>query len=121
MHVKDLTVKTDQKSETKVGRGVIDFPALFRTLIEVGYKGQLGLEYETEPNNRLPGMIESMAYMRGVLAARSLWFANIPIRANHVAKTSRTERSVGPARTLTARLFSELRLRTANDRARAGK
>jgi sugar phosphate isomerase/epimerase len=69
MHVKDLTVKTDEKSETKVGRGVIDFPALFRTLIEIGYKGQVGLEYEIEPKNPLPGMIESMAYMRGVLAA----------------------------------------------------
>jgi sugar phosphate isomerase/epimerase len=71
MHVKDLTVKTDQKSETKVGRGVIDFPALFRTLIEIGYKGQVGLEYEIEPKDPLPGMIESMAYMRGVLAATS--------------------------------------------------
>ena len=71
MHVKDLTVKTDQKSETKVGRGVIDFPALFRTLIEIGYTGQVGLEYEIEPKNPLPGMIESMAYMRGVLAATS--------------------------------------------------
>jgi sugar phosphate isomerase/epimerase len=69
MHAKDLTVKTDQKSETQVGRGVIDFPALFRTLIESGYKGQVGLEYEIEPKNPLPGMIESMAYMRGVLAA----------------------------------------------------
>ena len=71
MHVKDLTVKTDEKSETKVGRGVIDFPALFRTLIEIGYKGQVGLEYEIDPKNPLPGMIESMAYMRGVLAATS--------------------------------------------------
>jgi sugar phosphate isomerase/epimerase len=50
---------------------VIDFPALFRTLIEIGYKGQVGLEYEIEPKNPLPGMIESMAYMRGVLAASS--------------------------------------------------
>jgi sugar phosphate isomerase/epimerase len=69
MHVKDLAVATDEKSETKVGRGVIDFPALFRTLIEIGYKGQVGLEYEIEPKNPLAGMIESMAYMRGVLAA----------------------------------------------------
>jgi len=69
MHVKDLTVATDQRTETKVGRGLIDFPALFRTLIEIGYKGQVGLEYEIEPKDPLPGMIESMAYMRGVLAA----------------------------------------------------
>ena len=69
MHVKDLTVATDQRTETKVGRGLIDFPALFRTLIEIGYQGQVGLEYEINAKNPLPGMIESMAYMRGVLAA----------------------------------------------------
>ena len=69
MHVKDLKVKTDKDSQTEVGRGVIDFPGLFRTLIEIGYRGQVGLEYEINAKNPLPGMIESMAYMRGVLAA----------------------------------------------------
>ena len=48
---------------------MIDFPALFRTLIEIGYQGQVGLEYEINAKDPLPGMIESMAYMRGVLAA----------------------------------------------------
>ena len=69
MHVKDLKVKTDKDSQTEVGRGVIDFPGLFRTLIDIGYQGQVGLEYEINAKNPLPGMIESMAYMRGVLAA----------------------------------------------------
>jgi sugar phosphate isomerase/epimerase len=69
MHVKDLAVKTDRDSQVEVGRGLIDFPALFRTLIEIGYQGQVGLEYEINAKNPLPGMIESMAYMRGVLAA----------------------------------------------------
>lgn len=69
MHVKDLAVKTDKDSQVAVGRGVIDFPALFRTLIDIGYRGQVGLEYEIKPKDPLPGMIESMAYMRGVLAA----------------------------------------------------
>jgi sugar phosphate isomerase/epimerase len=69
MHVKDLAVATDKDSQVEVGRGVIDFPGLFRTLIEIGYQGQVGLEYEINAKNPLPGMIESMAYMRGVLAA----------------------------------------------------
>jgi sugar phosphate isomerase/epimerase len=69
MHVKDLGKATDKDSQVEVGRGVIDFPALFRTLIEIGYQGQVGLEYEIKEDNPLPGMIESMAYMRGVLAA----------------------------------------------------
>jgi sugar phosphate isomerase/epimerase len=69
MHVKDLAVKTDVNSQVAVGRGVIDFPGLFRTLIEIGYQGQVGLEYEINPKDPLPGMVESMAYMSGVLAA----------------------------------------------------
>jgi sugar phosphate isomerase/epimerase len=71
MHVKDLKVKTDRDSQVAVGRGVVDFPALFRTLVDIGYQGQVGLEYEINAKNPLPGMIESMAYMRGVLAAIS--------------------------------------------------
>ena len=62
-------MKTDKDSQVEVGRGVIDFPALFKTLIEIGYQGQVGLEYEINAKDPLPGMIESMAYMRGVLAA----------------------------------------------------
>ncbi len=69
MHVKDLKVKTDKDSQTEVGRGVIDFPALFKTLIDIRYQGQVGLEYEINAKDPLPGMIESLAYMRGVLAA----------------------------------------------------
>jgi sugar phosphate isomerase/epimerase len=69
MHVKDLKVKTDKDSQTEVGRGVIDFPALFKTLIDIRYQGQVGLEYEINAKEPLPGMIESLAYMRGVLAA----------------------------------------------------
>ena len=69
MRVKDLAVKSDRTARSEVGRGVFDFPALFRTPIEIGYQGQVGLEYEIKARDPLPGMIESMAYMRGVLAA----------------------------------------------------
>ncbi len=69
MHVKDLRVKTDRDSQVEVGRGVIDFPGLFRTLLKIGYQGQVGLEYEIKADDPLPGMQESIAYMRGVLAA----------------------------------------------------
>ncbi len=69
MHVKDLKVKTDRDSQVEVGRCVLDFPALFRALLSIGYQGQVGLEYEINADNPLPGMQESVAYMRGVLAA----------------------------------------------------
>ena len=62
-------VKTDKDSQVEVGRGVIDFPSLFRALLKIGYQGQVGLEYEIKEDDPLPGMQESLAYMRGVLAA----------------------------------------------------
>jgi inosose dehydratase len=68
MHVKDLKSR-ELHSDTEVGRGIINFPELFKTLIEIGYTGQVGLEYEINAKKPIPGMIESMAYMRGVLAA----------------------------------------------------
>ena len=68
LHVKDLAVKTEKDSQVEVGRGVLDFPGLFRTLIDIGYRGQVGLEYEIHEDDPLAGMIESIAYMRGVLA-----------------------------------------------------
>lgn len=68
MHVKDLKSK-ELHSDTEVGRGIINFPELFRALLDIGYQGQVGLEYEINAKNPIPGMIESMAYMRGVLAA----------------------------------------------------
>lgn len=69
MHVKDLADVRDKDSQVEVGRGEIDFPALFRTLLKLGYQGQVGLEYEINADNPVPGMQESLAYMRGVLAA----------------------------------------------------
>ena len=68
MHVKDLT-SMENHSDTEVGRGIINFPELFKALLDIGYQGQVGLEYEINAKNPIAGMIESMAYMRGVLAA----------------------------------------------------
>jgi sugar phosphate isomerase/epimerase len=68
LHVKDLADPKDDKSQVEVGRGVLDVPRLLKTLLQIGYSGQVGLEYEIKPEDPLPGIIESLAYMRGVLA-----------------------------------------------------
>ena len=71
LHVKDLADLNNLKnrdSQVIVGKGAIDFPALFRALVKIGYTGHVGLEYEIDVDNPLPGMLQSFAYMRGVLA-----------------------------------------------------
>jgi sugar phosphate isomerase/epimerase len=67
MHVKDLTDFTSRESQVAVGRGKIPFRGLFAALIATGYKGYVDLEYEIHGDNPMPGVIESFAYMRGVL------------------------------------------------------
>jgi len=68
LHVKDLRDLTNRDSQVIVGKGAIDFPALFRALVKIGYQGHVGLEYEIDVDSPLPGMLQSFAYMKGVLA-----------------------------------------------------
>ena len=68
MHVKDLADFTKRDSQVACGDGKMPFPAIFRQLIKMNYQGGAMLEYEIDDTDPLPGMIKSIAYMRGVLA-----------------------------------------------------
>jgi sugar phosphate isomerase/epimerase len=68
VHVKDLTDMKAKESQVAVGQGVLPFKDLFQALIDIKYKGFIDLEYEIKGDNPMPGVIESLAYMRGVLA-----------------------------------------------------
>jgi len=67
VHFKDVTKAAKEGHAIACGRGVIDIPALLRAMIEVGYDGYLAFEYEREPDDPLPGLAESVGYVRGVL------------------------------------------------------
>jgi sugar phosphate isomerase/epimerase len=68
MHIKDLANPTAKESQVAVGEGVMPVRAIFKTLIDMRYAGNVDLEYEIFPDNPMPGVVESFAYMRGVLA-----------------------------------------------------
>jgi sugar phosphate isomerase/epimerase len=68
MHIKDVTAATREGKGTPLGRGIIDFPGLVRALIDVNFKGVAAFEYEEQPNDPLPGLAESVGYLRGVIA-----------------------------------------------------
>jgi sugar phosphate isomerase/epimerase len=68
MHAKDLRDLSVKESQCIVGEGKIPIPALFRQLQTMRYPGYVNLEYEIDADDPLPGMKQSMAYMRGVLA-----------------------------------------------------
>jgi sugar phosphate isomerase/epimerase len=68
MHSKDLTNFHDKDSQVSVGQGRMPFRDIFAALIKTNYKGFVDLEYEINGDNPMPGVAESFAYMRGVLA-----------------------------------------------------
>jgi len=68
MHIKDLASFTEKESQVAVGQGKMPIRAIFEALVKTGYQGWVDLEYEIHGDSPLPGVTESIAYMRGVLA-----------------------------------------------------
>jgi sugar phosphate isomerase/epimerase len=68
MHAKDLRDLKQKDSQCIVGEGAIPFIDIFRQLQTMRYSGHVNLEYEIDADDPLPGMKQSFAYMRGVLA-----------------------------------------------------
>jgi sugar phosphate isomerase/epimerase len=68
MHIKDLTNFQNKESQVAVGDGIMPVREIFEALIATKYKGYVDLEYEIHGDDPMPGVIESFAYMRGVLA-----------------------------------------------------
>jgi len=67
IHLKDETEATPQGRNTIFGRGVLDLPAYMLALHQIGYDRIASIEYEAEANDPLPGIMESVGYIRGVL------------------------------------------------------
>jgi inosose dehydratase len=67
-HVKDVTSATREGDTIEMGRGVIDIPKFVRTIIQLGFAGTLAFEFEKDGSDPLPGLAESVGYLRGVMA-----------------------------------------------------
>lgn len=68
VHMKDLRDLMVRESQCIVGEGAMPVADIFRQLQKMNYQGNVNLEYEIDAENPLPGMKQSFAYMRGVLA-----------------------------------------------------
>jgi sugar phosphate isomerase/epimerase len=68
VHMKDLTNFENKDSQVAVGDGLMPVRKMFEALIETKYKGYVDLEYEIHPDDPIPGVTGSFAYMRGVLS-----------------------------------------------------
>jgi inosose dehydratase len=69
VHIKDESEASPKGQTIEAGRGVIDLPRFLRTLVEINYSHIVSFEYEKDADDPLPGLAESVGYVRGVLAA----------------------------------------------------
>ncbi|MEN8203455.1 MAG: sugar phosphate isomerase/epimerase [Bacteroidota bacterium] len=70
--VLDIHIKDEDKAEAdgktiEIGHGVIDIPGFLEMLIKENYSKVVSFEFEKDGNNPLPGLAESLGYVRGVL------------------------------------------------------
>jgi sugar phosphate isomerase/epimerase len=68
VHVKDVTAAEASGRTVEIGRGIIDIPAFLKTLVKIKYTRIASFEYEKDADDPLPGLAESVGYVRGVLA-----------------------------------------------------
>jgi sugar phosphate isomerase/epimerase len=68
LHMKDLESTAVDAKAIEVGRGVLDIRGILRALLEIKYAGHVGLEHEKDMRDPLPGVAESIGYIRGTLA-----------------------------------------------------
>lgn len=68
LHFKDLEGPGGKSRPVEVGRGVLNIRAILQALLDVKYAHHVGLEYEKDMNDPLPGVAESLGYVRGVLS-----------------------------------------------------
>jgi inosose dehydratase len=69
VHLKDVTEASKEGGPVEMGRGVLDIPRFLRALVKIGYGATAAFEYEKDGEDPLPGLSESVGYVRGVLAA----------------------------------------------------
>jgi len=67
--VKDLADGTNRDSQVEVGRGILPIVGVFKELVRTKFQGHVSLEYEIKADDPVPGMLESLSYMRGIAAA----------------------------------------------------
>jgi inosose dehydratase len=69
IHIKDESLAEPKGTTVEIGHGVINIPKFIKTLIRLKYKGNVAFEYEKDKENPIPGLSESVGFVRGVLAA----------------------------------------------------
>jgi inosose dehydratase len=68
IHIKDEDQRSAEGKPIEIGRGVTDIPGFLKTIVKLNYQGGISFEYEKDPKDPLPGLAESVGYVKGVMA-----------------------------------------------------
>ena len=68
IHMKDVTSSDSNGKAIEVGSGVMDIPGFLKTVLKKKFNGIISFEYEKEDKDPVPGLAESMGYVKGLLA-----------------------------------------------------
>jgi inosose dehydratase len=72
VHLRDTAVTGGGMKDPQpvvIGHGLLDFRSIIAALLEVKYPFEAEFEYEKKEDDRVPGLAESVGYIRGLLAA----------------------------------------------------
>lgn len=67
IHIKDVDKDTEDGKTLEIGHGVIDISGFLSMLIKENYSRVVSFEYEKDGKDPLPGLAESVGYVRGTL------------------------------------------------------
>jgi inosose dehydratase len=68
IHMKDINTTFPTGRAIEQGRGVLDTRAMLRALLDIKFAHHVGIEYEKDENDVMPGLSETVGYIRGVLS-----------------------------------------------------
>ena len=67
IHIKDVDKAEEDGGTCEIGHGVIDISGFLSMLLKENYNKVVSFEYEKDGKEPLPGLAESVGYVRGVL------------------------------------------------------
>ncbi len=67
IHIKDEDKAEEDGKTCEIGHGVIDIPGFLGMLLKENYNKIVSFEFEKDSKDPLPGLAESVGYVRGVL------------------------------------------------------
>lgn len=68
VHIKDISALGNKNTPIEGGRGILDTKSILAALLKIKYQGLVGFEYEKDGKDPIPGLAESVGYIKGVLA-----------------------------------------------------